>query len=139
MQKNVLMKIMYRASMAAAAAILIAGCISFTSGTVFAAEEDDPFAYREGAALEALEEETEKYPDFFDLRNVDTDGDGKADKSFVTPVKVQNPFGACWGFAAIAAAESSILGDSELNGGESVLLWTSIIRRRIWEATVSLS
>lgn len=118
MQKNVLMKIMYRASMAAAAAILIAGCISFTSGTVFAAEEDDPFAYREGAALEALEEETEKYPDFFDLRNVDTDGDGKADKSFVTPVKVQNPFGACWGFAAIAAAESSILGDSELNGGE---------------------
>ncbi len=27
----------------------------------------------------------------------------------VTPVKFQNPFGTCWGFAVIAAAESSIL------------------------------
>ena len=48
-------------------------------------------------------------PSSFDLRNVDTDGDGEADACYVTPVKMQNPFGTCWGFAAIASAETSIL------------------------------
>ena len=41
----------------------------------------------------------EERPAAYDLR----------DKGYVTPVKFQNPFGSCWGFAAIAAAESSIL------------------------------
>ena len=49
-------------------------------------------------------------PEAFDLRSVDTDGDGAGDRCFVTPVRFQNPFGTCWGFAAIAAAETSILG-----------------------------
>ena len=49
-------------------------------------------------------------PESFDLRSVDTDGDGLGDRCFVTPVRFQNPFGTCWGFAAIAAAETSILG-----------------------------
>ena len=44
-----------------------------------------------------------QYPSKFDLRNVDG-------KNYVTPVKLQNPFGTCWGFAAICAAEISILG-----------------------------
>ncbi len=52
-------------------------------------------------------------PESFDLRSVDTDGDGKGDRCFVTPVRFQNPFGTCWGFAAIAAAEISILGSVE--------------------------
>lgn len=43
------------------------------------------------------------FPAKFDLRNT----------GVVTPVKSQEPFGTCWGFAAIAAAESSIL--SKLN------------------------
>ena len=54
-------------------------------------------------------------PESFDLRNVDTDGDGKGDRCFVTPVRLQNPFGTCWGFAAIAAAEISILGNNLKN------------------------
>ncbi|MBR2684452.1 MAG: hypothetical protein IKE59_00150 [Erysipelotrichaceae bacterium] len=51
-------------------------------------------------------------PASFDLRSVDTDGDGKGDRCYVTPVRFQNPFGTCWGFAAIAAAEISILGSN---------------------------
>ena len=51
-------------------------------------------------------------PESFDLRSVDTDGDGVGDRCFVTPVRFQNPFGTCWGFAAIAAAEISILGNN---------------------------
>lgn len=49
-------------------------------------------------------------PSKFDLRSVDTNGDGIGDRCYVTPVKLQNPYGDCWGFAAIAAAEISLLG-----------------------------
>ncbi len=48
----------------------------------------------------------EELPAKYDLR----------EKGVVTPVKLQNPFGSCWGFAVIAAAESSILSELEKNG-----------------------
>ncbi len=46
-----------------------------------------------GASAEAA------FPAKFDLR----------DKGVVTPVKFQNPWGACWSFGGIAAAETSVL------------------------------
>ncbi len=49
-------------------------------------------------------------PEVFDLRSVDTDGDGEGDRCFVPPVRNQRPFESCWGFAATGAAEISILG-----------------------------
>ena len=58
---------------------------------------NDPFRDTEAGSSVRIAED---YPESYDLR----------DKGFVTPVKFQNPFGTCWGFAAIAAAESSILG-----------------------------
>ena len=63
-------------------------------------------------ASDALVEEKLKreIPASFDLRSVDTDGDGVGDRCYVTPVRFQNPFSTCWVFAAIAAAETSLLG-----------------------------
>ena len=56
----------------------------------------------------------ENYPEKFDLTGKFLeDGD---ETSYVTPVKFQNPWGNCWVFAAIAASETSILGDDELRG-----------------------
>lgn len=47
----------------------------------------------------ALEKESDALPSRFDLR----------DYGVVTPVKRQNPWGSCWSFGGIAAAETSIL------------------------------
>ena len=54
-------------------------------------------------AAPVMEAAENDYPTKIDLRNVDG-------TSYVTQVKFQNPFGTCWGFAAISAAETSILG-----------------------------
>ena len=54
-----------------------------TDESIYNAEDD-------GALLEARE----ALPSSYDLR----------DKGVVTPVKRQNPWGTCWGFAAIAAS-----------------------------------
>lgn len=48
------------------------------------------------------------YPKKFDLREADKNGDGVTE-NYVTSVKYQNPFGTCWAFGAISAAETSIL------------------------------
>ena len=80
-----------------------------------AGEPVDPTAEPVEPAGEPAEDYSESWrerpiPETFDLRSVDTDGDGVGDRCFVPPVRNQRPFGSCWGFAATGAAEISILG-----------------------------
>ncbi len=62
------------------------------------AVETDAFAAEDGKLVFS----SGSKPASFDLRNVDGN-------CYITPVRQQNPFGTCWGFGTIAAAESSIL------------------------------
>ena len=86
------------------------------------AESDDetyqPYSYATSVSAEAAvasigEDEnglaSSPYPEKFDLR--DPNGDGDRSDSVVTPVKQQNPWSTCWGFAVIAASETSILSE----------------------------
>ena len=66
-----------------------------------AEEGDDTETYAQATALPAK----------FDLR----------DKGLVTPVKRQDPWGTCWSFGAIAAAESSILSEMGTTFAETPL------------------
>ena len=71
------------------------------------------FVLLSGACMPSLAEQGEdgmNLPAAFDLRSVDTDGDGVGDRCYVPPIRLQNPFMTCWGFAATAASEISILG-----------------------------
>ena len=69
----------------------------------------DPFDFESDKDAGNLDQKAQSFPASFDLRHCDTDGDGVYE-NYVTPVKLQNPFGTCWGFGAIAAAEISLLG-----------------------------
>lgn len=63
-----------------------------------------PYSYAHGDAQVQALANSDDYgylPPKYDLRS----------KGVVTPVKLQNPWGTCWGFAAIAAAETSILSE----------------------------
>lgn len=59
-------------------------------------------------AFAETSEAEESLPAAFDLRDVNG-------RCYVTPVKFQNPFGTCWGFAAMSAAETSVLGSHLAN------------------------
>ena len=73
------------------------------------AQDDVALTTQDDATALAAQNDSSTMPTKFDLRNVDTDGDGVGDRCYVTPVRCQYPFGTCWGFAATAAAETSIL------------------------------
>ena len=91
------------------------------------AELDDPnyqpysyaTAYDDAAACSVAAREASELPVKFDLRDPNDDGD-RSD-SVVTPVKMQNPWGTCWGFATIAACETSILSELGKTSAETGL------------------
>ena len=65
---------------------------TFSTPTDFTSEE----------ARQGMLDKAAGFPSKFDLRDVDG-------QCYVTPVRAQYPFGNCWGFAAVASAETSIL------------------------------
>ena len=128
------MKRMFQFAVALVVAVsMIAGTDMSMLGAAYAAEKDqettldeiaEQFADPGNVLFDYTTEEAkdtalklaadEDYPEQFDLTaKFMEDGD---ETSYVTPVKFQDPWGNCWVFAAISAAETSILGDDELRG-----------------------
>ena len=88
----------------AAAALALLLALSFSAQA--AAEKVIMLTFA-GDCVIGSEERNHALPESFDLRSVDTDGDGVGDRCYVPPVRQQNPFGTCWGFAATAASEAA--------------------------------
>ena len=90
-------------------------------GTAYAeeAEDNEGLTYEEEQFLEDLGEGAQLGNSAFAFQNsrqaknaLSEDMPSKLDlrdQDLVTPVKFQNPFGTCWGFGAIGAAETSLL------------------------------
>ena len=91
----------------------------------------DTFAQEKGYKLKTKSVK----PAAFDLRHVDENG---TEKSYITPVKVQNPYGTCWGFGGIAAAESSII-SSGLSDGEDASTFDLSEKHLTWYAANAIA
>ncbi len=86
------------------------------TGDVSAESESDSDEAQESSAAAT---DASSLPESYDLR--DPNGDGDRSDSVVTPVKSQGTWGTCWGFASIAACETSILSETGLTAEESGL------------------
>lgn len=118
--KNTQKKRMVRCGFSAAvvAAVLIFGmCLAGCEGTVQGQDASPKDASSQEGSSNL--EESSIMPSAFDLRSVDTDGDGEGDRCYVPPVRSQKPLGDCWAFAASAAAETSLLGSVLENDPEA--------------------
>jgi C1A family cysteine protease len=81
------------------------------------AAPENPVAADQAQSLSAQGTDT-TYPASYDLRNV-------SGKSYVTPIRFQNPFGSCWAFGNLASAESNAIkkGDTGASFSEKDLVW----------------
>lgn len=78
---------------------------SIIAQSVAESNASDPFAWTTLASADSLRA-TADLPAKFDLR----------DEGAVSPVKLQNPWSACWAFAVAAASETSILSEAKDEG-----------------------
>lgn len=94
-------------------AVAFADASSILETWAQAAQDSASAGYQAYSTLDTTDDagqaqsESTALPSKYDLR--DPNGDGNTSDSVVTPVKLQNPWGACWGFSTIAACETSIL------------------------------
>ena len=96
---------------------------SLVPGAAAAQPEDLPEWVGSPVKPTASLQDQKELPAKFDLR----------DRGVVTPVKIQNPWGSCWSFGCIAAAESSILSylgqtwqENRLDLSEKHLAWFAV-------------
>lgn len=66
----------------------------------------------------------DELPSKYDLRAVDVDGDGTADRNYISPLKNQGSLGICWSYATMEAAETYMMiqNDESYTEGTTQLL-----------------
>ena len=101
-----------------AVAVTLAVVMSLISAGMAARAEDAPAKAADDRVISEevknqLKAAADEFPEKLDLRDYDKDGDGKGE-NYVTPVKAQHPFGTCWAYGTIAAAEISYLFGNDL-------------------------
>lgn len=129
----------FNGAVAVAAGLFLSAALfpmaAYAEDITTALQQNDSYDYPEGSTEAELSAQS-AYPSWFDLRHMGGTrvavGDYTGGTSYITPVKLQNPWGTCWAFGATAASEESILYETgipstvlDLDLSERHLAWMS--------------